>query len=66
MISAIRDITERKRAERVQQDFIAMASHDLLTPVTVCGRGRNCYSDDTSTMRRPWPPSSSRRAEWNA
>jgi PAS domain S-box-containing protein len=35
MISAIRDITERKRAERMQQDFIAMASHDLLTPVTV-------------------------------
>jgi PAS domain S-box-containing protein len=35
MISAIRDITERTRAERVQQDFIAMASHDLLTPVTV-------------------------------
>ena len=35
MISSIRDITERKRAERVQQDFIAMASHDLLTPVTV-------------------------------
>jgi two-component system, LuxR family, sensor kinase FixL len=35
MISAIRDITERKRAERAQQDFIAMASHDLLTPVTV-------------------------------
>jgi PAS domain S-box-containing protein len=35
MISAIRDITERKRVERVQQDFIAMASHDLLTPVTV-------------------------------
>src|SRR5918995_404036 len=26
MISSIRDITERKRAERVQQDFIAMAS----------------------------------------
>jgi PAS domain S-box-containing protein len=35
MISAIRDITERKRAKSVQQDFIAMASHDLLTPVTV-------------------------------
>jgi signal transduction histidine kinase len=35
MTSAIRDITERTRAERVQQDFIAMASHDLLTPVTV-------------------------------
>ena len=35
MISAIRDITERKRTERMQQDFIAMASHDLLTPVTV-------------------------------
>ena len=35
MISSIRDITERRRAERMQQDFIAMASHDLLTPVTV-------------------------------
>jgi PAS domain S-box-containing protein len=35
MVSVIRDITERKRTERLQQDFIAMASHDLLTPVTV-------------------------------
>jgi len=35
MISAIRDITVRTRLERAQQDFIAMASHDLLTPVTV-------------------------------
>ena len=35
MISAVRDITGRTRAERVQQDFIAMASHDLLTPITV-------------------------------
>jgi signal transduction histidine kinase len=35
MISAIRDITERKRLEHAQQDFVAMASHDLLGPVTV-------------------------------
>jgi len=35
MISAIRDITERIRAEQAQQDFIAMASHDLATPLTV-------------------------------
>ena len=35
MISAIRDITERKWTERMQQDFLAMASHDLLTPVMV-------------------------------
>jgi signal transduction histidine kinase len=28
MISTVRDITERTWAERVQQDFIAMASHD--------------------------------------
>jgi PAS domain S-box-containing protein len=35
-ISAIaRDSTERKRLERMQQDFIAMAGHDLATPVTV-------------------------------
>jgi len=35
MISAIRDITERKRLERSQQDFVAMASHDLSGPLTV-------------------------------
>ncbi len=35
MISTIRDISERKRLEQVQQDFVAMASHDLLGPVTV-------------------------------
>jgi PAS domain S-box-containing protein len=35
MISAIRDITERKRLERAQHDFIAMASHDLASPLTV-------------------------------
>jgi PAS domain S-box-containing protein len=35
MISAIRDITERKRAEQAQQDFVAMASHDLSSPLTV-------------------------------
>lgn len=35
-VSAIvRDITERKRMERVQKDFIAMASHDLAGPLTV-------------------------------
>lgn len=30
-----RDATERKRLERVQEDFLAMASHDLRSPVTV-------------------------------
>ncbi len=35
MVSAIRDITERTRLERAQQDFVAMASHDLAAPVTV-------------------------------
>lgn len=29
------DVSARKRAERTQQDFVAMASHDLATPVTV-------------------------------
>jgi PAS domain S-box-containing protein len=35
MISAIRDVTERKQLERAQQDFVAMASHDLASPLTV-------------------------------
>jgi PAS domain S-box-containing protein len=35
MISAIRDVTERKRLDRAQQDFVAMASHDLASPLTV-------------------------------
>lgn len=34
-----RDATERKRLERAQEDFLAMASHDLRSPVTVV-RGR--------------------------
>ena len=35
MISAIRDVTERKRLDQAQQDFVAMASHDLGSPLTV-------------------------------
>jgi PAS domain S-box-containing protein len=53
MISAIRDITARKRLERAQQDFVAMASHDLASPVTVVrGRAqlmqrRKAYDEDS-------------------
>ena len=35
MVSAIRDVTERKRLDQAQQDFVAMASHDLASPLTV-------------------------------
>lgn len=39
-VSAIaRDITKRKRLEQTQHDFLAMASHDLRSPITVL-RGR--------------------------
>src|SRR5699024_2068731 len=31
----IRDVSERKRLEQAQEDFLAMASHDLKSPVTV-------------------------------
>src|SRR5699024_3483751 len=31
----IRDISERKRLQQAQDDFLAMASHDLKSPVTV-------------------------------
>lgn len=33
-LSALRDISSRKRAERFQRDFIAMLGHDLRTPLT--------------------------------
>jgi two-component system phosphate regulon sensor histidine kinase PhoR len=35
MVSAIRDVTERKRLDQAQQDFMAMAGHDLASPLTV-------------------------------
>lgn len=35
MVSTIHDITERKRLDEAQQDFVAMASHDLASPLTV-------------------------------
>lgn len=47
------DITERKRLEQGQQDFIAMASHDLAGPVTVVRaraqlmRRRKAYDEDS-------------------
>lgn len=31
----VRDVSERKRLEQAQEDFLAMASHDLRSPVTV-------------------------------
>jgi PAS domain S-box-containing protein len=35
MISAIRDVTERKRLDQAHHDFVAMTSHDLASPLTV-------------------------------
>jgi PAS domain S-box-containing protein len=35
MISAVRDITERKRLDQAHHDFVAMTSHDLASPLTV-------------------------------
>ncbi len=35
LVGVSADVTERKRLERTQQDFVAMAGHDLATPVTV-------------------------------
>jgi PAS domain S-box-containing protein len=34
MVSIIRDISERRALERLQQEFIAMVSHDLRNPLT--------------------------------
>ncbi|MBE0480003.1 MAG: PAS domain S-box protein [Dehalococcoidia bacterium] len=35
LLTVIRDITERKMAERVKDEFIGMVSHELKTPLTV-------------------------------
>lgn len=35
MVSALHDITERKRLDQAHQDFVGMASHDLASPLTV-------------------------------
>jgi PAS domain S-box-containing protein len=35
MISAVRDVTERKRLDQAHHDFVAMTSHDLASPLTV-------------------------------
>jgi len=35
MISAVRDITDRKRLDQAHHDFVAMTSHDLGSPLTV-------------------------------
>jgi PAS domain S-box-containing protein len=34
IISALRDISERRRFERLQRDFLAMVTHDLRSPLT--------------------------------
>lgn len=34
-VSVVRDISERKRAERLREDLIAMGNHELRTPLTV-------------------------------
>jgi PAS domain S-box-containing protein len=49
------NITERKHMERLQQDFVAMASHDLSGPVTVLRaraqlmQRKKAYDDDSMT-----------------
>jgi PAS domain S-box-containing protein len=51
MVSIIRDISERRALERLQQEFIAMVSHDLRNPLTgIKGRAqlmrrRKTYDD---------------------
>jgi PAS domain S-box-containing protein len=35
LLSAVRDISDRKRAERLQRDVLAMVSHDLRGPLTI-------------------------------
>ena len=50
-LSAVRDVSERKRLERLHQDFLAMVGHDLRTPLAALKgtaqlmRRRGTYSE---------------------
>jgi PAS domain S-box-containing protein len=50
-LSAVRDVSERKRLERLHQDFLAMVGHDLRTPLAALKgtaqlmRRRGVFSD---------------------
>jgi PAS domain S-box-containing protein len=38
-LSALRDLTERRRLDRLRQDFLAMVTHDLRSPLTTVRLG---------------------------
>ncbi|MFN8525731.1 MAG: PAS domain S-box protein [Chloroflexota bacterium] len=50
-----RDVTERRAAERLQQEFVAMVSHELMNPITAIGLHTQLldltqsYSGETTT-----------------
>ena len=50
LIAVIRNITERKKIEKMQSEFISNVSHELRTPLTAIGivAGRCCWSGITS------------------
>jgi two-component system phosphate regulon sensor histidine kinase PhoR len=44
----IRDVTERRRLTRMRRDFVANASHELRSPLTVIGGYLDSMADDTA------------------
>ena len=48
LLSLIRDITERKAAERIKDEFVGMVSHELRTPLTAIRESIAIVLDGTS------------------
>ena len=53
VVANVRDITERERLQRMQDEFVSTISHELRTPLTaVKGAIRLCQSDAVDESRR--------------
>ena len=56
MLFVARDITELHRLNRVRKDFIANASHELKTPLTVISGYLESFEEDSENCPEDWLP----------
>ena len=63
MIVTIEDLTKEREAERLKQEFIAMISHDLRSPLTAVHGKLNLLADQSSVQCHQMQ-SNRRRLQW--